>query len=130
MKYADSFRDQEVITVTGQTTYSKWYDVSWANELYCFLTNVETGTPNSETVDVTIERASGFETDVPVTVVTFTQITGATTEEKYAGHMFDNAAPGAENKLGMRIRFKYVSGGTFGAGATETVTVTVHAKRN
>jgi len=128
VKYADSFRDQEVITTSGATTYSPWYDVSWANELYCFITNVESGSATSEKVDVTIERASGFETDVPVTVVTFTQLAGSGTEEKYASWMYDNAAPGAENKIGMRIRFKYVSSGTY--TATETCTVTVHAKRN
>ena len=127
MKYADSFRHQEVITVSGATTYSPWYDVSWANELYCFITNVETGSATSEKIDVTIIRASGFETDVPVTVVTFTQLAAAGTEEKYAVND-DSSAQGAENKIGMRIRFKFVSSGTY--TATETCTVNVHAKRN
>jgi hypothetical protein len=128
LKYADSFRDQEVLTATGQTTYSPWYDVSWANELYCFLTATESGSGDSESTAVTIERASGFETDVPVTVVTFSAVTAATTEEKYAV-WHDGSAPGAENKIGTRIRYKYVTSGTW-AVTNQTITVNVHAKRN
>jgi len=128
MKYADSFRHQEVMDTTGKTTYSPWYDVSWANELYCFLTSTESGSASSESLVVTIERASGFETDVPVTVVTFTTITAATTEEKYAVS-FDDTAQGVENKLGHRIRYKFVTSGMWTV-TNVTTTVNVHAKRN
>ena len=129
MKYADSFRHQEVLDTSGTTTYSTgWYTVDFANELYCFLTATETGSATSESVVVTIERASGFEVDVPVTVVTFSTITAATTEEKYAVDK-DNSAQGAENKIGHRIRFKFVTSGTWTVD-NMTITVNVHAKRN
>jgi len=130
MKYADSFRFQAVQTASGQTTYSPWYDVSWANELYCFLTSVEAGgSASSESTQVKIQRASGYETDVPVDVISFTAITATnTTEEKYAVSL-DEAAQGAENKIGHRIRFEIVGSGTWGV-TTVTTTINVHAKRN
>ncbi len=129
MKYADSFRHAETLDTTSTTTYSQWYDVSWANELYAFIGSVETGTPNSESIVTTIERGSGFETDVPITVLTFSTITADTTEELYARHDYDGGAPAADNKIGMRIRYKFVTSGTWSV-TNVIVTVNVHAKRN
>lgn len=130
MNYADSMRHQEVMDTTGKTTYSGWFDVSWANELFCFLTAVEVGSTDSESVAVTIERESGYETDVPVTIISFTAVTADVTEEKHAySPETDNSAPDVHNKIGMRMRYKFVTSGTW-AVTSMTVTVNVQAKRN
>lgn len=129
-KYADSFRYVFSVTTTGATAYSGWFDVSWANEIYSWLTFSETGTASSETIDVTLERYVPQVTPTASTVITHTQATAATTEEKYAHcQAYDGGAPGAENKLGGRVRWKCVSGGTFGSGNTITVTMRLDAFR-
>jgi len=130
MKYADSFRKVFTCSATGTTQYSDWFDISWANEIYSWLTFSETGTADAETIDVTLERYVPYVTPTATTVLTHTQATGATNEEKYGGWMTDTAAPGAENKLGTRVRYKCVAGGTFGSGNVITVTMILHAKRN
>jgi len=127
-KYADSFRKVFTCSATG-TQYSGWFDVSWANELYSWLTFSETGTANAETIDVTLERYVGYVTATATTVLTHTQIDAAGNEEKYGSWMADTAAPGAENKIGGRVRFKCVTGGTFGSGNVITVTMRLDAFR-
>ena len=129
MTYADSYTHVETITASGATTYSDWIDISWANEIYSFLTYVEAETGSSEAVDVTLERYVPFATPTATTVLTHTQATGATTEEKH-GVWFDGSAPGAENKLGMRVRWKFISSGTFASDQVITMTMTLYAKRN
>jgi len=131
MDYATSYRHVEAITATGATTYSDWFDVSWANEIYSFLTFAESGAGNSESILVTLERYVPYVTPTATTVLTHSAATAAANEEKYGGWMTDAAAPGAENKLGMRVRWKFVSSGTWTvAGNTITITMILHAKRN
>ena len=132
MKYVDSQNHTETITTDG-TTYSPWFDVSFANELYAYVDTTESGTASDETLDITVERFTPYRTAAPVTVLTFTQITFADltiTEEKYAySPASDSGAPGAENKIGMRVRFKYVAAATTWA-TTVVVYSNLYAKRN
>lgn len=130
MKYADSWTHVETITVSGTTTYSDWMDISWANELYSFLTFAESATGTTETVDATLERYVPYVTPTVATVLTHAQIGAAGNSEVYGSWMTDTAAPGAENKLGMRVRWKFISAGTFSTGQILTITMTLYAKRN
>lgn len=125
MKYADSFYNAETCSA-ATTTYSDWFDVSFANELYAYVDSAEV-TSGTYSIVVTVERYLPYRTSAPQTVLTFTAITGDTTQEKYGSWMGDTAAPGAENKLGMRVRFKYVT--TWTSGST-IVHSTIYAKRN
>lgn len=130
MKYADSFHHVETLDTTGTTTYSDWFDVSWANELYAYVDSTETGSATSESVAVTVERYLPYRTSNPTTVLTFTAITGDTTEEKYAyTPETDASAPDVHNKLGMRVRFKYVTSGTWTVTSV-VIYSTIYAKRN
>ena len=131
MKYIDSQNHTETITA-ADTTYSPWFDISFANELYAYVDTSESGTASDETLDITVERYTPYRTASHITVLTFTQITFAdltVTEEKYGNTPNDGGAPGAANKLGMRVRFKYVSAATTWA-TTVTVYSTLYAKRN
>ena len=132
MKYVDSQNHTETITATG-TTYSPWFDISFANELHAYVDTSESGTTDDETIDITVERFTPYRTASHATVLTFTQITFAdltVTEEKYAySPASDGAAPDAENKLGMRVRFKYDAAATTWA-TTVTVYSNLYAKRN
>ena len=131
MKYADEFRHTETITATGATTYSAWFDITWANELYSFLTYAEAETGNSETVDVTLEHYVPYATATATTTLTHTQCAAATNETKVASWIpAGDAAQGAANVLGMRVRWKFISGGTFAASQIITMTMVLYAKRN
>jgi len=114
---------------TSDTQYSDWFDISWANELYSCLTFSETGTASSETIDVKVERYLPYVTASQTDVLAHTQINAAGNEEIYMRHHYDGGATAADNKLGMRVRWKAVSGGTFGSGNTITVTMVMYAKR-
>lgn len=129
MDYANSFRKVFTCSATG-TQYSGWFDISKYNELYSWLTFSETGTANSETIDVTLERYVPYVTPTATTVLTHGQIAAAGNSEVYGSWMADTAAPGTENKLGTRVRYKCIAGGTFGSGNVITVTMILHAKRN
>jgi len=132
MKYVDSQNHTETITTDG-TTYSPWFDVSFANELYAYIDTSESGTASDETLDITVERYTPYRTASHTTVLTFTQITFAdltVTQEKNARFPADDgSAPGADNKLGMKVRFKYDAAATTWA-TTVTVYSTLYAKRN
>jgi len=123
MKYADSFHHTETMTASD-TTYSPWFDISWANELYVYT---DSTVSNTSSVVITLERYAPYRTPAPIDVLAVGTITSTTTSEGYAGWMYDGSAPGAENKLGMRVRFKYVMTWTSG---TSTVYNTIYAKRN
>ena len=129
MKYADSFEHTETITATDQTTYSEWFDISWANELHSFLRFHETGTVDTESILVTLERFRPLDMN-PATVIAHAAKTSNGTAEIYARHYYDGGATGADNKLGMRVRYKFVSSGSFGANNTITMTMSLYAKRN
>ena len=136
-KYADSWKKVFTCSATGTqysvaTTVPKdWWDVSWANELYSFVTFAETGTANSEVIDITIERYQPFVTASATAVVANAQLNAAGSNEAFASaHTYDgNAAIGADQKIGTKIRLKCVAGGTFGSGNVITVTCIVQAKR-
>ncbi|MHA2313961.1 MAG: hypothetical protein ACXACF_01525 [Candidatus Hermodarchaeia archaeon] len=129
MKYEDSYRKVFTFTATGDTQYSDWINVGWANEVYGYLTFSETGTANSETIDAEVERHQPFVTESSTTVLAWTQINAAGTEEIYMRSHYDGGATAADNKIGNRIRLKVVSGGTFGSGNTITITITLNMKR-
>lgn len=123
MKYRASYNDTEAITVTGQTTYSGWFDVDWANELYAWLEFAESETGSSESIQVTLERETKGNY-ANQTVLTFTAATGASTEEKHA-----TSIGAGTDKIGTRVRFKYVSSGTFAASQIVTMTMDLVAVR-
>jgi len=128
MKYADSFEKEWAFTTTTQTVYSDWYDISWANELYSYVNYVLSTTRNAEQAIITLERYTPLGL-ADVTVLTHgTKTTTAAVDEQY-GIWNDNSAPGNENKLGMRVRYKVVVSGTFTAAQTMTVTAQLYAKR-
>ena len=136
MKYIDSQNHTETITADGDT-YSPWFDVSFANELYAYIDTSESGTPDDESLIITVERYAPYRTSAPIAVLTFTTITFAdltVTEEKHAlspGGLGGGVGgiPSAENKLGMKVRFKYDMTVTTPV-ATVTVYSTLYAKRN
>ena len=130
-KYADSFRYSKTFTDTaGETVYSEWFDVSWANLLYSYITLSATETYNSETVDVTVQRYLPYVTPSVGTVLAHGQLTADETgAEIYMRASYDGGAPAADNKIGMRVRWKIQTGGTFRSGQDLTVTLTMYAKR-
>ena len=124
-KYSDSFYHEETCDA-ATTTYSKWFDVAFANELYAYVESVETSS-GTYSIVVTVERCLPYITPTGSTVLTFTTITGDTTEEKRANApATDGAAPGAENIIGLRVRFKYVNTWTSGSTAVHSK---IYAKR-
>jgi len=128
-KYADSFRYTYTFTATG-TVYSGWFDVSWANLLYSYLTLSATESYNSEKIDVTVQRYQPFVTPAATTVLAHGQLsTDSTGVEIYMRASYDGGAPAADNKLGMRVRWKVQASGTFTDGQDLTVTLTMYAKR-
>jgi hypothetical protein len=125
MKYADSFLHTEVGTASG-TTYSKWFDVSWANELFVYLDSTEDGAWSTV---VTLERYTPYRTSAPIKILDVATVSSTTTSESYAyTPETDNSAPDVHNKLGMRVRFKYVCTRT--SGTSLTIYSTIYAKRN
>lgn len=131
MKYVDSFRHIETdIDTSGVTTYSPWYDVSWANELFSFATFAETGTADSEGVVATLQRYSPIvSTGTDIASHTKLQADGSN-EKVVSAKPGGTSAYGTANKLGLRVRWKFVSDGTFGASNVITMTMVLHAKRN
>ena len=125
MKYADSFHHTETMTASG-TTYSPWFDVSWANELYVYLDSTETG---AYSVVTTLERFAPYRTSAPIKILDLATVASTTTSESYAyTPETDGSAPDVHNKLGTRVRFKYVCTRT--SGDSMVIYSTIYAKRN
>jgi len=131
MKYADSFHYTKTFTDTnGETVYSDWFDISWANLLYSYVTLSATESYNSEIVDITVQRYLPYVTPSATTVLAHSQLTADETgAEIYMRASYDGAAPAADNKLGMRVRWQIVTAGTWTSGQDLTVTLTMYAKR-
>jgi len=130
MKYADSFHYTKTFTDTsGETVYSDWFSVGWANLLYGYITLSATESYNSETVNVTVQRYLPYVTPSATTVLAHTELTASGNEEIYMRASYDGGAPAADNKLGMRVRWQIVTAGTWTSGQDLTVTLTMYAKR-
>jgi hypothetical protein len=121
MKYADSFHHLETLGTEGTTTYSPWFDIDFANEMWVYVDSTETGDATSESVVATVERYTPYRTASHVTIATMTTITGDTTEEKYY--------KASSTEMGTRIRFKYVTSGTWTV-TNMKIYCTIYAKRN
>ena len=131
MPYAKSFRYTKTFTDTsGETVYSGWEDVEWANVLYSYITLSATENYDSETVDFTVQRYLPYVTPSAGTVLAHGQLTANETgAEIYMRASYDGGAPAADNKIGMRVRWEIVTAGTWTAGQDLTVTLTMYAKR-
>ena len=105
MGHATSFSHLETLDTSGTTTYSKWFNVGSAVELYAYIDSTETGSANSETVAVTIERYLPYRTPVHVKILNFTTFEADATEEVIV--------TASEKEFGTRARFKFVTAGTW-----------------
>lgn len=124
MKYVASYHDTEVIDTTGKTTNSEWFDISWANELYSYAKFEESETSgNTESIAIILERFLPHSMTA-VKVLDHGDMAAPGTSEKHAYY--------PDEKLGMRVRWKYVSSGGFGTSPANVVTITMslYAKRN
>ena len=129
MKYADSFEYTYTFTETD-IVYSDWFDISWANLLYSYLTLSATETYDSEKIDVTVQRYLPYVTPSAGTVLAHSQLSASNVGvEIYMRASYDGGAPAADNKLGMRVRWKVEASDTFASGQDLTVTLTMYAKR-
>ncbi len=108
---ATSFNHLETLDTSGTTTYSDWFRSGSALEIYAYVDSTEAGTPNSESVAVTLERYRPYRTRSDANVGTFTAITGDVAEEK---HYYATAT-----KFGTRMRFKFVTSGTWSADSVK-----------
>ena len=130
IKNAESFLWEQDFTAISTTYYSPWFDVSFANVLYSFLTFAETGTAGSESITVTLERYMPYLAPSETDVLAHSAIGAAGNEEIYVRASYDHDTPDTDNKIGMRVRYKAVSSsGAFGSGNTITMTLTLDAKR-
>lgn len=135
MKYAGSYHATLTQTAAG-TSYSEWFDISWANEIYAYVTYTWSETINNdESATVSLQRFIPLATTLDASgtdVLTFSTRTATTTvEEKMGQQMYDDAAPGAENQMGMRVRFELISTGTdWATDQIITVVCALYAKRN
>jgi len=130
LKYCDSFKDTLSFTATSQTVYTDWFDISWANELFSFVTFAESGAGNSESITITLQRYSPI-VNTGTDIASHGALAIAGSNELVATAKTANAAYGTANKLGMRVRWKGVSSGTWTvAGNTITMTLEMYAKRN
>ena len=130
IKTAESFLWEQDFTTISTTYYSPWYDVSFANVLYSFLTFEETGTAGSESITVTLERYMPYLAPSETDVLAHSAIGAPGNAEIYVRASYDHDTPNTDNKIGMRVRYKAVSSsGAFGAGNTITMTLTLDAKR-
>ena len=130
MKYADSFNDSETIIASGATTYSDWFDTSWANELCSFATFAEAVTGTTESITVSLQRFSPIVT-TGTDIAAHGALAAAGSDELYVTSQIAGSTDLAtKNKLGMRVRYKYVSSGTFSASQIVTMTMVLYAKRN
>ena len=121
IKYADSFYHAETCGA-ATTTYSDWFDVSWANELYAWTDSVESAA-GTYSIVVTVERLVPYYANpTATTVLTFTAITADAVEEEHA-----SSIGAGTDIIGMRVRFKYVNTWTSG---TTVVHSRIDAKRN
>ena len=128
--YENSFSNVETLDTSGTTTYSGWFNVGFASEIYAYVDTTETGSATSESIIVTVERSLPYRAGGATTVLTFTTITADATEEKIAyTPATDGSAPGVENTIGMRIRFKYVTSGVWTVTNVKVYS-TIFAKRN
>ena len=81
-------------------------------------------------VNVTVQRYLPYATPSAGTVLAHGELTADQTgAEIYMRASYDGAAPAADNKLGMRVRWQIVTAGTFTASQALTVTLTMYAKR-
>jgi len=113
------------MTASG-TTYSPWMDVSWANELYVYLDSTETG---AYSVVCTLERFTPYRTASHTTILSLATVASTTTSESYAyTPETDGTGADVHNKIGTRVRFKYVCTKT--SGASMVIYSTIYAKRN
>lgn len=124
MKYADSFEHTETMTASG-TTYSPWFDISWANELYVHWDSTEDG---DFSVVMTLERSTPYRTFTTKTVSSLATVATTTANEAVLRHADDGAALADDQKLGMRVCFKYVCTRT--SGTSMIIYSTIYAKRN
>ena len=132
MKYADSFNATITMTEASQTKYSEWFDISWANELYSFATFAETGTADSESITITLQRFSPI-VSTGTDIAGHSALAAAGSNEKVVTHDDSgfSVAYGTTNQLGMRVRWKSVSSaGAWGSGNVITMTLVMCAKRN
>lgn len=131
MPYAESFRYTKTFTDTaGETVYSPWFWVGWANLLYSYITLSATESYDSETVDVTVQRKQPYVTPSATTVLAHGQLTADQAgAEIYMRASYDGAAPAADNKIGMFVRWAITTGGSWTAGQDLTVTLTMYGKR-
>jgi len=131
MPYAESFRYTKTFTDTsGEIVFSDWFNVEWANLLYSYITLSATESYNSEAVDVTVQRFLPYVVPSAGTVLAHGQLTADQTgAEIYMRASYDGGAPAADNKIGMRVRYKIQTSGTWTAGQDLTVTLTMYAKR-
>lgn len=137
MKYANSFEYTFTIPKANiGTEYSGWFDVDFANELYCYVTIAFSETQDGdEDVLMSIVRNTPdwvAESAIEQEVVAFTQRTASQAEEeKYASALTYVTDVSADNQLGTRVQFKCVTTGTgWHTGQILTVTCTIYAKRN
>jgi len=105
MGHAQSFSHLEILTTTGKTTYSPWFDTGRAVELYVYVDSTETGSVDSESIAIQVDRYTPYRTESHVKVGNFTAITGDTTQEL---HYYATGT-----KFGTRCRFKFTTSGTW-----------------
>lgn len=134
MKYADSQTHTFTLTAEG-TVYSPWYNVDFANELYGYATyTYALGVTGNESSTVSIQRyvpLAASEAASGTDVVAFTTRAVTTVVEEVYAVDKDEAAQGAENKLGMRVRFEAVqTGNAWTADQILTIVVVLNMKRN
>ena len=105
MGHATSFSHIETLDTSGTVTYSDWFDTGRAVELYAYVDSTETGSPDSESIAIQIDRYTPYRTASYVKLGNFTAITGDTTQELqyYA----------TEKEFGTRCRFKFTTSGTW-----------------
>jgi hypothetical protein len=102
--------------LTAGTLVGPWRDVDFYKELAAWINVTAFVSRDDETVDVTIERWSG-NTAGYTTLLTFTQATAVTSEEKTAVAL-----------IGGRLRYRVVAAGTFAEGTSVTLNIGIQAK--
>lgn len=102
---ATSFSHVETMDTSGKTTYSDWFKIGSALEMYAYIDSTEAGSVSSESIAIRIERFLPYRTAAPVKIGQFTAITADTTQEL---HYYATAT-----EFGTRARFKFVTSGTW-----------------
>ena len=129
LKYSDSYEATVTMTAASQTKYSDWFDASFANEITSYASIAGTHTITT-TLTATLQRFS------PI-VATGTDIAahaglGATggNELFVTSKIAGQTDVATKNKIGMRVRWKCVTNGTWTSSQSLTVTLQAFAKRN